>query len=49
MFLRGWEDGCINILKTGNLLSKEKFGDCQLHIEWATPSKPDTKLHSWWG
>jgi hypothetical protein len=45
----GVEDGSINILKTGDLLSKEKFGDCQLHIEWATPPSPDTKLHSWWG
>ena len=45
----GLEDGCINILKTGDLLSKEKFGDCQLHIEWATPPAPDTTRHSWWG
>ena len=47
--LAGLEDGCLNILKTGDLVSKDKFGDCQLHIEWATPPKPDTKLHSWWG
>jgi len=45
----GLEDGTINILKTGDLSSKTKFGDCQLHIEWATPPTPDTKLHSWWG
>ncbi len=25
--------------KSGPLVSKEKFGDCQLHLEWATPSK----------
>ena len=24
---------------TGEIRSKEKFGDCQLHIEWAAPSK----------
>jgi hypothetical protein len=23
---------------TGSLLSREKFGDCQLHIEWASPA-----------
>lgn len=45
----GLEDGSINILKTGDLVSKAKFGDCQLHIEWATPPTADTKLHSWWG
>jgi hypothetical protein len=25
--------------RSGPLVSKEKFGDCQLHVEWATPSK----------
>jgi len=45
----GLEDGCINILRSGNLFSKQKFGDCQLHIEWATPVEVDTKLRSWWG
>jgi hypothetical protein len=24
--------------KTGNIISKQEFGDCQLHIEWRTPS-----------
>jgi hypothetical protein len=24
---------------TGGIYTKEKFGDCQLHIEWRTPSK----------
>ena len=23
---------------TGNLLSREKFGDCQLHVEWSSPA-----------
>jgi hypothetical protein len=26
---------------TGDLFTKEKFGDCQLHIEWAAPSEID--------
>ena len=26
---------------TGDLISKEKFGDCQLHIEWAAPAEID--------
>jgi hypothetical protein len=25
---------------SGSLLSKEKFGDCQIHVEWATPYEP---------
>ncbi|MGH9660774.1 MAG: 3-keto-disaccharide hydrolase, partial [Bryobacteraceae bacterium] len=24
---------------TGDLVSKDKFGDCQIHIEWASPAK----------
>lgn len=24
---------------TGSLHTKQAFGDCQLHIEWATPAK----------
>jgi len=24
--------------KSGNLFSKDKFGDCQLHLEWKTPA-----------
>src|SRR5580698_9605671 len=23
--------------KTGNIVTKQAFGDCQLHVEWATP------------
>lgn len=45
----GLEDGCINILKAGELQSKKEFGDCQLHIEWATPPKRDTENRFWWG
>ncbi|RKY07318.1 MAG: DUF1080 domain-containing protein [Planctomycetota bacterium] len=25
--------------KTGNIQTKQAFGDCQLHIEWATPAE----------
>ncbi len=26
--------------KTGNIRTKQPFGNCQLHVEWATPSPP---------
>lgn len=45
--VKGVEDGCINILKTGQLSTKQKFGDCQLHIEWATPAKADGVAVNW--
>jgi hypothetical protein len=25
---------------SGSIFSKEKFGDCQIHVEWATPGEP---------
>jgi hypothetical protein len=25
---------------TGHLISREKFSDCQIHVEWATPNPP---------
>ena len=32
------QDGYVEIVHgTGNLISREKFGDCQLHIEWQEP------------
>jgi hypothetical protein len=32
------QDGYVEVAGgTGDLVSKEKFGDCQLHIEWAAP------------
>jgi hypothetical protein len=32
------ENGYMEVVKgTGNIQSREKFGDCQLHVEWATP------------
>ena len=38
----GWvvENGYIEARKAGSLMSKEKFGDVQLHIEWAAPEVP---------
>ncbi len=30
-------DGAMEVNGTGTIRTKEKFGDCQLHIEWATP------------
>jgi len=32
------QDGYLEIVpRTGRLLTKEKFGDCQLHVEWMIP------------
>jgi hypothetical protein len=44
---KGIEAGCINILKTGQMQTKRLFGDCQLHVEWATPKKAENNLN--WG
>ncbi len=31
-------DGCMEVVpKSGSLLTKAHFGDCQLHVEWAAP------------
>lgn len=33
------EDGTMEVVaKTGSIRTKKGFGDCQLHIEWATPA-----------
>jgi hypothetical protein len=33
------KDGYMEVARgTGDIATKEEFGDCQLHIEWATPS-----------
>lgn len=36
-----WKTGCRTMMVngTGDILTKEKFGDCQLHVEFRTPSK----------
>jgi len=32
------EGGCMEVVaKTGSIRTKKGFGDCQLHLEWATP------------
>ena len=33
------KDGAATVNGTGSILTKREFGDCQLHIEWATPAK----------
>jgi len=43
----GVEDGCINIFKAGQIATKKHFGDCQLHVEWATPAKADGNSLNW--
>ena len=36
-----WEvkDGVATVNGTGSIVTKQGFGDCQLHIEWATPAE----------
>ena len=31
-------DGAMEVTGGGSIMTKEEFGDCQLHVEWATPS-----------
>lgn len=33
------KDGFMEATKTGDIRTKDQFGDCQLHIEWAAPSQ----------
>ncbi|MDB6123224.1 MAG: hypothetical protein JWQ71_2217 [Pedosphaera sp.] len=33
------EDGVATINGTGTIKTKQAFGDCQLHVEWASPAK----------
>jgi len=33
------EDGVITVNGTGSIMTKEEFGDVQLHIEWAAPEE----------
>ncbi len=36
------EDGCMTVVGgTGEISTKESFGDIQLHIEWRSPVEPD--------
>jgi hypothetical protein len=36
-----WEvkDGVVTVTRTGDIVSKQEFGDVQLHVEWATPAE----------
>jgi hypothetical protein len=36
-----WKTGCksMTVNGTGDIMTKEKFGDCQLHVEFRTPPK----------
>src|SRR5580693_9453586 len=39
----GWKvvDGCLEVVKgTGDIRSKQGFGDCQLHVEFREPTPP---------
>jgi hypothetical protein len=34
------ENGYVEVVpKTGDIATKEKFGDCQVHVEWASPAE----------
>ena len=33
------ENGILEVTSTGNILTKEEFGDVQVHVEWASPSE----------
>ena len=33
------EDGAMVVNGTGSLMTRESFGDCQLHLEWAAPAR----------
>jgi Domain of Unknown Function (DUF1080) len=33
------KDGVMTVTKTGYIHTKQAFGDCQLHAEWATPAE----------
>ncbi|MBI3819559.1 MAG: DUF1080 domain-containing protein [Planctomycetes bacterium] len=35
------ENGVMTVNGTGDIHTKDAFGDCQLHVEWASPSKPE--------
>ena len=37
------ENGYVETTRTGTMRTKDEFGDFQLHIEWATPSKVEGK------
>ena len=39
-----WEDNSMTVVRgTGDIHTEKKFGSCQLHIEWRTPSKVESE------
>ena len=32
-------DGAMQVNGTGNIFTRQEFGDCQLHVEWAAPAE----------
>jgi len=36
-----------SIKQTGQIHTRQEFGDCQLHVEWATPAQPDGDAMKW--
>ena len=37
------ENGYMEVNKTGTIKTKEAFGSCQLHVEWASPAEVKSK------
>lgn len=37
----------LNIQQTGQIHTRQEFGDCQLHVEWAIPATPDGDWSIW--
>ncbi|MGZ4963201.1 MAG: 3-keto-disaccharide hydrolase [Limisphaerales bacterium] len=37
------KDGVVTISGTNQMFTKQAFGDCQLHVEWASPNPPKGK------
>lgn len=36
------ENGYVEMTPTGNIYTREEFGDCQLHVEWRSPAEPQS-------
>lgn len=32
-------NGTMVVTKTGNIMTRDEFGDCQLHVEWSAPTE----------
>lgn len=37
----------LSVKQTGQIHTRQEFGDCQLHVEWAMPVKPDGDAMEW--